>query len=152
MTLKWKIVALGSITGIVAISLVFTILIASGALVSTAIVSASGVVATANLGVYSDSACTTKLTSIDWGTISPSSSISKTVYVKNLGTTPLTLRMSETNWNPTSANGPITLTWNRENAPLAANQSSSATLTLAIASSISGITSFSTNIVITGTG
>jgi hypothetical protein len=106
--LKWKIVALGSITGIVAISLVFTILIASGTLVSTTIVSASGVVATANLGVYSDSACTTELTSIDWGTISPSSSISKTVYVKNLGTTPLTIGMSETNWTPTSADGPIT--------------------------------------------
>ena len=150
--MKWKIVALGSITGIVAISLVFTILIASGTLVSTAIVSASGVVATANLGVYSDSACTTKLTSIDWGTISPSSSISKTVYVKNLGTTPLTIAMSETNWNPTIADGPITLTWNRESTILAANQVSTATLTLAIASSISGITSFSTNIVITGTG
>lgn len=107
---------------------------------------------TVSLGVYSDSACTQNLTSIDWGTLSPGGSVTRTIYVKNTGNTQITLSMTPANWNPASANGPITLTWNREGTTLSAGQSTSATLTLSVSSSISGITSFSVNIVISGTG
>ena len=148
----WKKIAIGSMIGIAVMGLLLATLIASGALVSSTTVSASGIVATANLGIYSDSACTQKITSIDWGSTSPGASITKTVYVRNVGTTAVTLSMSKTNWNPTTANGPINLTWNREGTVLAANQVSAATLTLGVSSSISGITTFSMNIVITATG
>jgi hypothetical protein len=150
-TLKWKILALGSTTTIVAMSLVFTILIASGALVS-ANPSTSHFTVKSKLGVYSDIACTHRITSINWGTFSPGSSINKTIYIKNLGTTPLTLNMSKTNWNPKTADGPITLTWNRESKKLAANEVTSATFTLGASPNISAITSFSMYIVITGIG
>ena len=151
--MKWKVLALGTSTAfVVAMCLALLILIASGALVSTSTVSASRIVAKAKLGIYSNSACTQKITSIDWGTISQGSSISKTVYVKNLGTTPLTLSISNTNWNPTTVNGSIALIWNRESTILARNQVTSANFTLGVSSSISGITSFSMDIVITGTG
>jgi hypothetical protein len=149
--LKKKNIAIVSAVAVAVAGLLVT-LFASGALVSSKTVSSSGIIATATLGVYSDSACTQSLTSIDWGTISPGSSVTRTIYVKNLGTAQLTLSMTKTSWNPASANGPITLTWNRGGTVLAANQVATATLTLGVSSSISGIATFSVNIVITGTG
>lgn len=115
-------------------------------------VSSTGTVTAVNVGVYEDSACTQTLTSIDWGTISPGNSVTRTVYVKNTGNTPITLSMTKTGWNPAGADGPITVTWNKEGTALSAGQSTAATLTLTVSSGISGITTFSVNIVITGTG
>jgi hypothetical protein len=149
--LEKRILLTGLTAAAVAISL-FVTLLTSGALVSSRTIASSGVVATANIGVYSDSACTQSLTSINWGTLSPGNSVSRTIYVKNLGTTQVTISMTGANWNPTSANGPLTLTWNQEGTTLNANQVSTATLTLRASSSISGITTFNVDIVITGTG
>jgi len=148
--LKNKNVAIGLTAVVVAIWL-FVTLLASGALISSRTIASSGVVATANLGVYSDSACTQSLTSINWGTVSPGGSVARTIYVKNLGTTQVTLSMTGANWSPGSADGPITLTWNRDGTALGANQVATATLTLSVSSSISGITTFNVDIVITGT-
>jgi hypothetical protein len=109
--LKKKNVAIGLTAVVVAIWL-FVTLLASGALISSRTIASSGVVATANLGVYSDSACTRSLTSINWGTVSPGGSVARTIYVKNLGATQVTLSITGANWGPGSADGPITLTWN----------------------------------------
>jgi hypothetical protein len=124
----------------------------AGLLSVNQLVSSSGTITTVNVGVYSDSACTQNLTSINWGTVSPGGSVTKTIYVKNTGSVQITLGMTKTSWNPTSANGPITLTWNKEGTKLNAGSVATATLTLSVSSSISGITTFSVNIVIAGSG
>ena len=103
-----------------------------------------------SLGVYADSACTRSVFSIDWGTISPGATITKIFYVKNAGSSQVTLSLTRTNWNPTTANGPITVNWNREGATLAANQVVSATLTLSVAPSAT-FSTFSVDAVVTGT-
>jgi hypothetical protein len=114
-------------------------------------ISSTGAVTAINVGVYSDSACTNELTSLDWGTISPGNSQDITIYLKNTGNAQITLSMTTTNWTPASADGPITLTWDKENTTLNPNQETTATLTLSISESINGITNFSFDIVITGT-
>jgi hypothetical protein len=113
-------------------------------------ISSSGAVTAINVGVYSNSACTAELTSIAWGTISPGNSISRTIYLKNTGNAQITLSMTEANWNPASADGPITLAWNRESTTLDVGQVATATLTLSISEDISGITNFSMDIIISG--
>jgi hypothetical protein len=130
----------------------FVAIAASGTIVSSQSIQMSGIIASTNIGVYSDSACTQSLTSISWGTISPGASVTRTVYIKNLGTTSVTLSMSTANWNPTTANGPISLAWNQESTVLTANQVATATLTLSTSSTVNGITTFSVDIVISGTG
>jgi archaellum component FlaG (FlaF/FlaG flagellin family) len=109
------------------------------------------VVATASLGLYSDSACTTPLTSISWGSLTPGGNKTQTLYIKNTGTVSLTLSMATSNWNPTTANGPITVTWNRAGTVLSSGQSTSAIITLVVSSGISDITNFNVQISITGT-
>jgi hypothetical protein len=149
--LKKKIAATAAIAAIAATGLLLS-LMASGVLVSSQTLQTTGIVAAANIGAYSDYACTQSLTSISWGTVSPGSSITRTVYVKNTGNAPLSVSLTKTNWTPTNANGPITLTWDLEGVTLNANQVVAALLTLSLSSGISGVTTFSFNIVISGTG
>ena len=142
--------ATGSIIVIAAIGLFLTVL-TSGALTSSQSVQSSGNVTAVNVGVYSDSACTQNLTSIDWGTLAPGNSTTRTIYIKNTGTDPVTLSMTTSSWVPSNANTYLTLTWNRANYVLNANTSVSATLTLTASASAGALTTFSFNIVITGT-
>ncbi len=123
-----------------------------GLLTITQTISSSGTITTANVGVFSDSQCTQPLSTINWGSVSPGASVSQTIYIKNTGDLPLTLAMSTSNWNPSTAGTSMTITWNREGTVLGTDQSTSAVLTLAVNSGISGVTTFSVNILISGTG
>jgi hypothetical protein len=133
------------------VTLIILTVTTTGLLIVNQTISSSGTVTAINVGVYSDSACTTELSFIDWGTISPGNSENSTIYLKNTGNAPITLSMTKTNWNPANADGPITLTWNRESATLDVDQVTTATLTISLSESISGITNFSVDIVIIGT-
>ena len=140
---------------VIAVALMTGLLLAfaaSGDLVSSTIVQNTGIVASANVGVYSDYSCTQSLTSINWGTISPGSVVTRTVFVKNTGIAPLTLSLTISNWSPASANGPITVYWDQEYTVLDPNHGVTATLTLSLSSNTNGITIFSFNVVISGTG
>jgi len=112
--------------------------------------SSSGNIRTLNVGVYSDYACSQNLESINWGDLLPGGSVYRTIYLKNTGTAEITLSMTTTNWNPTNANGPITLIWNKEGTKLSAGQVITAMLTLSVSESIAGITTFSHTILISG--
>jgi len=112
----------------------------------------SGLVVAVNVGVYSDAGCTLNLTSIDWGNVYPGGSVPRTIYVKNTGNAPITLSMTTTAWNPTIAAGQINVAWDKENTVLNAGQSTSATLTLGVSQNVSGVTSFSMNIIVSGSG
>ena len=131
---------------------IFLTMTTAGLLSINQSVPSSGVISSVDLGVYQEWACTNNLTSVAWGTLSPGDTATRTIYVKNIGTAPITLTMTTTNWNPTNANGPITLTWDRENTILDAGSVIAATLTLSVSPSISGITTFNMDVVITGTG
>ncbi len=107
---------------------------------------------TVGLGVYSDSACTQKITTLSWGALSPGETKKQTVYIKNGGNIPLILSMTKGNWNPSTAASYITVSWNREGYTLPAGASTSAEITLTVSSSVSGITDFSFEITISGSG
>ena len=124
----------------------------SGLLNITHTVPTSGHVTAINLGVYADGSCSEKLTSIDWGSLSPGDITYKAIYVKNTGNSPVNIHMTTDSWNPTEASSAITLTWDKENAMLNPGEVTKATLTLSVAASISGINDFTYNIIIAGTG
>jgi hypothetical protein len=151
MQMAKKRFPMATVVALTIVGLVLTLTAYGAVTVSTTLSSSGSITTSANIGLYSDSACTTSLTTIDWGTTSPGSSITRTVYVKNTGTgVSLTLGMTTGNWSPSGANGPITLTWNREGTVLTPGQSVAAVLTLSVSSGITGITSFSVQILISG--
>lgn len=103
------------------------------------------------VGVYSDNACATALSTISWGNMNPSYAKTYAMYVRNEGNVPVTLNMAVRNWNPASASRYITLTWNKKNYVLPAGQVVQAVLTLTVSSSVKGVTSFRFDLTITGT-
>lgn len=148
--MEMRKISTGAAIAIAATGLFMTLL-TTGLLMSSQSLQSSGTVTAVNVGVYSDSGCTQNCTSINWGSIAPGNSTTRTIYVKNIGTIPMTLAMTTGSWVPSNANTYISLSWNREGTVLTANQSISATLTLSASSSAGNITSFSFNIIITGT-
>lgn len=118
--------------------------------ISSQNLSSNGIIAIINVGAYTDSDCTINCTSIDWSTVAPGSLTNRTIYIKNFGTVPVTLSLANSIFNPSEAGLYMILTWDKEGATLAANSSTAAILTLNVSSSITGITAFSLNTVITG--
>lgn len=145
-----RTISMGAIIAI-AVTGIFLTVVSAGVLTSSQSVTSSGTITAVNVGVYTDIACTTSCSSIDWGTLLPGNSTTRIVYVKNTGTVPVTLSVSTANWTPSNANTYLTLTWDRVNYVLAPSTSVQATLTLTASSSAGSITSFNFNIVITGT-
>ncbi len=115
--------------------------------------SSSGTITTSpNLGVFSDSACTINMTAINWGSVEAGGTANQVFYVQNTGTGTLTLSLTTSNWSPLGAGTYLTMSWNQQGTQLPAGQSVAATITLTVSSSITGISSFSNSIAITGSG
>lgn len=108
-------------------------------------------VQTAGIAVYRDSGCTTKLSSVPWGTLTPGSIGSYTIYVRNEGSIPLSLFFDTANWSPSNAAYYMTLNSNYGGQTIEKNQVIMVTLRLTVAQSISGISTFGFDIVLTGT-
>ena len=117
--------------------------------VNTNLPSSGSILTTPNIGVYSDSGCTTNMTSINWGSLSAGSTTTTTAYIKNTGTATETLSLGTSNWAPTGCNTYFTLSWNQVGTQLTPGQVVQATLTLIVSPSITGVTSFSNTIIIT---
>jgi hypothetical protein len=95
---------------------------------------------------------TTKVSSISWGALDPGSNVNKTVYIRNEGNSAVTLALSTSNWNPSTASNYLTLTWNYGGQTINVNSVVQVKFTLSASSSTTGITSFTFDIVITATG
>ena len=127
-------------------------LVVSGLLTVSKTLSSTGSVKAINVEVFWDLACTQVVSSIDWGTPEPGDSVNRTVYVKNSGSAPMNVSLSASGWVPVEAGNYLTMSWDREGAVVAADEVVQALLTLDVSVSITGITDFSFDIIIEGTG
>jgi len=124
----------------------------SGLLTASKTLTSSGSVKAINVEVYWADLCTQVVNSVDWGTPEVGEVVYQTVYIKNSGSAPLSVSMTTSSWTPVEAANYITLTWDREGASIDLDQVLQALLTLTVSDTITGITDFSFNIVIEGTG
>jgi hypothetical protein len=136
---------------------VFAIVLASIAVVYaltsvSVYLSSVGTVKAVGVGVYWDSGCSQAVSSIDWGLADPGSVKNVTFYVKNEGNAPVTLSLQTSNWNPAEAADYISLSWDYGGQAIGVNQVVAVTLSLSISSNIQGITTFSFDIVVVGSG
>jgi len=141
----------------VSIILVVGALVAVSALVSGLLITSQtipnmGNVKAIGVGVYSDSSCTEEVLFIEWGTLDPGETSDETVYIRNEGNVAVVLSITAENWSPASASNYMTLGWNLEEGyVLNHGESVETVLTLSVSLSISGVESFTFDIVITGT-
>jgi len=109
-------------------------------------------VKTIGVGVYWDSNCSSRVSSINWGIIEPGEQKNVSIFIRNDGNANITLSLSTEDWNPANAMNYMTLTWNYNGQPLSFNQVIPVTLTLSLSSNATGITSFSFAMIFSGTG
>ena len=134
------------------IVVVALIVIVAAQMFFTLHVSQSGIVATVGIETYSDALLTQKCTNISWGTVGPGSATARMLYIKNNGTVPVTLAFNVTDWNPVAAAQYIGLSWNYTNLTIQPNAAVATVLTLTVLANITGVTTFSNNLLITATG
>jgi len=101
--------------------------------------------------IYWDQACTNRTLSLNWEPIDPGTSINRTIYIRNEGTTASSLSMTTSNWTPFAASDYINLNWNYSGQIIDANQVIPLELTLFVSQDVIGITNFSFKIEITAT-
>ena len=102
------------------------------------------------IDVYSDSGCTQFASNVDWGEILVGSTITRLVYVKNNGDYEIALGLSTENWSPVEAMADITLDWDYDGTYLEVGEVSQVIFSLSVDSGIGSISTFSFDIVITG--
>lgn len=105
-----------------------------------------------NVGIYRDSGCTNEVSLIDWGIIEPGTTENVTLYILNVGNSNVMLSMNTANWSPSSTSNYVTLSWDYEGQSIGPSRMLETKLTLSMSPSIEGITSFSFDIVVTGSG
>jgi len=115
-------------------------------------VASSGTIKTIGVTLFWDNACTNKVTSVSWGTITPGGSVDKYVYVRNDGTTTATLSMSYSSWVPATAASYMIFRWNCSNHALLRNAITCAKLTLTVQPNTTGVADFSFMIFIQAAG
>ena len=115
-------------------------------------VSSKGQLTLINIGVYSNSACTSNLTSLDFGSIYSGSTSNITLWIKNVGNSNEIVSLSTNTWSPVNATQSLTLSWNQTGTVLAQNQVVAANMILTVSASVnSSLSSFTFNTVIAGT-
>jgi len=137
------------VTYVLALSLVGQVL---SALQTSRTVSNAGTVKAIGVGVFWNNECTDPLSSIDWGILEPGSSKKVTCYIRNEGNSVSTLSMYASNWSPSNASDYLTLSWDYGGQSINPDDVTQVTFTLSVDASIDGITSFSFDITIVGSG
>ena len=110
----------------------------------------SGRVKAINVQVYWNSGLSNTVEEIDWGTIEPGKSIIKKIYIKHNSRFDLTLKVSDSNWNPVEASKYITFSCDKDGSIIGRREVVVATLTLKVSNEITGIQNFSFDIIIEG--
>ena len=100
--------------------------------------------------VYSDSACTQKVTEVSWGEIQSGKRKSNTIYVKNQGDIGIVLSLFTENWTPDNAANYMELSWDYNGVSISPGEVRSIVLTLLVDSNCPAISSFNFNIIIVG--
>jgi len=116
------------------------------------VIESRGAMKAVDVEVYWDSGCTDTVSAVNWTVLEPGDSPAKTVYVRNTGNAPLTLSMTCSGWNPPEGGDHFALSWDKEGAVIPPDAVVAVILTLSVSEAIYGITDFSFNITIEGTG
>ena len=112
----------------------------------------SGRIKTVGLKVYSDPGATLEVSAVDWGDIAPGGVSQVLLYLKSTSTVPTNLTLTTQNYDPSTAQNYMTLTWDYDGSTLQPGEIRAVRFTLAVAEAITGIVEFAFDIVITAAG
>ena len=123
-----------------------------GVLTSRMSISSYASVKSVGVAVYWDANCTFEVASIDWGMVEPNSSVDVDLYVLGVGNANVTLFMSTESWSPAEASLYLSLSWDAEGSVVEPEQVLPVQLSLSCSANVTGITDFSFDIIVMGSG
>jgi len=103
-----------------------------------------GKITAIGIGIYQDSACTTPLTELNWGTLDPGSTGYSEAYIRNEGNVPVELSLSAVNWSPSNASSYLEFGWDYDNSVVGARDDNvlKVTFYLRVSSDVQGLAEF----------
>lgn len=109
-----------------------------------------GSIRTIGVGIYSNGYCVSSVSVVDWGALTPGNSNSRTFYIRNEGSSDVTLTLLTRDWSPSAAENYLSLSWDYNGETLGQDEIVAVTFTLSVSQGISGIETFSFGIDIIG--
>ena len=130
---------------------VAAVVILGGALIAVSLrIPSVGRIKAVGVQVFWDPGCTSEVTEIDWGTLSPGDLAGVTIYIKNTKNTSVNLTLSTNTWEPAKAATYLTLEWNyTEGEILQPGDVHTVLLTMWVDPAVENVDGFSLEIVIT---
>ena len=129
---------------------VISLLLSGSQLLRETRASSTSLVESTVVGIYWDPSCTAPVEQIDWGTISPSSSNTVVVFVRNEGVPSVCFSLNTTNWQPVEASSKLLLGWNYSGSSVKPRVAVPIELILSAAADSGGLSSFVFDIVLSG--
>ena len=102
-------------------------------------------------GVYWNSNCTTRVTSINWGNMTPGQEKTTPFYIRNEASSPMFLAGIDKNWNPPTAQSYVHFTFDSDDQKIQGGQTKKVTCTLTVSIEITNISNYSFDILLLGT-
>jgi hypothetical protein len=115
-------------------------------------VNTSGNIKAVGISVYSDPLGTVVATKVDWGMVAPGQTVNANLYMKSTSNVAGSVSFAVGNFVPASGSTYLACTWNYSGGVLNPGVIVPVTFTLTVASTITGITSFSFDIGVVGSG
>jgi hypothetical protein len=111
----------------------------------------SAVETSGSLGVYWDVDCSVRVSSIDWGNMTPSQTENSSFYIRNDGSTTIFLSGIDKNWNPATAEGYMRFVFGSADQTVQPSEVKKVTCSLTISPEITNITNISFDVLFQGT-
>lgn len=112
-----------------------------------------GHIKSVGIKIYDSAQCVNVVSEIDWGTIDVGGSSQVTLWVKNSGNSNVTLTLSSENYSPAAVQQFLTLSWNHTATKwLLPGEVEAIVFKLQVSPTVSGITDFYFDIIVTATG
>lgn len=111
----------------------------------------SAVEGSQNLGIYWDSNCITRVTSIYWGNMTAGQEKTTTFYIRNEAANPVFLAGIDKNWNPTTGQSYLHFTFDSDDQKIEAGKTKKVTCTLTVSVEITNISDYSFDVLLLGT-
>ena len=102
------------------------------------------------IDIYSNQACTSQLTDVEWGEIEAGGDSNSVIYVKNNGDMNVVISLATENWSSSTASNNMELSWDYSGSPISSGDVRQITLTLSVDPDCPELSSFGFNIVIIG--
>ncbi|MBA7646862.1 hypothetical protein ES703_54628 [subsurface metagenome] len=147
-----KLVTRNQLIGVVLVAVVVTAVVTVAAVFFALRVRGRGRIVTVGLEAYADPGATQLVSWIDWGDISPGGTAVATLYLKSTSSVPVTLSLVLENWIPSAAQDFLTVEWDYDGSALQPGEVRAVVFPLRVSGSISGISNFEFDLVITAAG